>query len=154
MSSILCRLHATKINASHAWKSLASSLVRIQLKWPVWQPAIKSKAGFAPKAARAIKKSSVWRHRAYVFCRQRFVCSHRARCDLLRRFLTCVEIHVHFVMHTSAYIDSLVITRCWSLNNIVQSLLSGYILYIYLNMIIHDNVTMDEVEVKNMEIAI
>ena len=73
------------------------------------------------------------KNRQYGDRRHRFVCSHRARCDLLRRFLTCVEIHVHliFVMHTSAYIDSLVITRYWSLNNIVQSLLSGKHTYMY-----------------------
>ena len=110
-----------------------------------------TKAGFAPKAARAIKKSSVWRHRAYVFCRQRFVCSHRARYDLLRIVLTCVEIHVHFVMYTSAYmyIDYLVIIiKYRSLNNIFQWLLHT------VHIPMHDNVTMDEVEVKNMEIAI
>ena len=110
----------------------------VKQSFNLWWP----KAGFAPKAARAIKKSSVWRHRAYVFCRQRFICSHRARCDLLRRFLTCVEIHVHFVMHTSAYIDSLVIIRYWSLNKIVQSLL--YTVHIP----IHDNVTWTKLKWK------
>ena len=45
----------------------------------VWWVSISAprRAGFAPKAARAIKKLSVWRHRVYVFCWQRFVCSHR-----------------------------------------------------------------------------
>ena len=76
-----------------------------------------------------------------IFCRQRFVCSHRARCDLLRRFLTCVEIHVHFVMYTSAYIDSLIIKYC-------------SVVVVYIPIYVYDNVTMDEVEVKNMEIAI
>ena len=56
--------------------------------------------------------------------------------------------HVYCVMYTSAYLDFLVIIKYWSLNKIVQSLL--YTIHIP----IHGNVTMDEVEVENMEIAI